>query len=54
MPAYYATAAAIVGVIAVLCMKETARQPLDGSPPSVATPEEAAELAHEQAQEPRY
>jgi MHS family proline/betaine transporter-like MFS transporter len=54
MPAYYATAAAIVGVIAVLCMKETAQQPLEGSPPSVATPEEAAELAHEQAQEPRF
>ncbi|MGQ4515686.1 glycine betaine/L-proline transporter ProP [Streptomyces sp. DW26H14] len=54
MPAYYATAAAIVGVIAVLFMKETAQQPLEGSPPSVATPEEAAELAHEQAQEPRF
>ncbi|GAA3737651.1 glycine betaine/L-proline transporter ProP [Streptomyces tremellae] len=54
MPAYYATGAAIVGVIAVLFMKETAQQPLQGSPPSVSTPEEAAELAHEQAQEPRF
>ncbi|WP_030908479.1 glycine betaine/L-proline transporter ProP [Streptomyces sp. NRRL F-5126] len=54
MPAYYSTAAAIVGVIAVLCMKETAQRPLDGSPPSVSTAEEAAELAHEQAPEPRF
>jgi MHS family proline/betaine transporter-like MFS transporter len=42
MPAYYATFAALVGVISVLCMKETAQQPLKGSPPSVATTEEAA------------
>ncbi|MBP0460109.1 glycine betaine/L-proline transporter ProP [Streptomyces montanisoli] len=54
MPAYYATGAAIVGVIAVLCMKETAQRPLEGSPPSVSTAEEAAELAHEQAPEPRF
>jgi MFS transporter, MHS family, proline/betaine transporter len=54
MPAYYATGAAVVGVIAVACMKETAQQPLAGSPPSVGTKEEAAALAHEQAQEPRF
>ncbi|MFD7943152.1 glycine betaine/L-proline transporter ProP, partial [Streptomyces sp. NPDC059744] len=39
MPAYYAMAAALVGVIAVACMKETAQRPLDGSPPSVETEE---------------
>ncbi|MER5884057.1 glycine betaine/L-proline transporter ProP [Streptomyces sp. NPDC001941] len=44
-PAYYAMGAAVVGVIAVLCMKETARKPLAGSPPAVETPQEAAELA---------
>ncbi|MFJ2057738.1 glycine betaine/L-proline transporter ProP [Streptomyces sp. NPDC087908] len=54
MPAYYAMAAALVGVIAVACMKETARQPLEGSPPSVETPEEAAELVMSQAPEPKF
>ncbi|MGI5482580.1 glycine betaine/L-proline transporter ProP [Streptomyces lavendofoliae] len=54
MPAYYAMAAALVGVIAVACMKETARQPLDGSPPSVCTKEEAAELVRSRAPEPRF
>ncbi|MFG3038331.1 MULTISPECIES: glycine betaine/L-proline transporter ProP [unclassified Streptomyces] len=54
MPAYYAMGAALVGVVAVACMKETARQPLEGSPPSVETPEEAAELVMAQAPEPRF
>ncbi|MBV2354079.1 glycine betaine/L-proline transporter ProP [Streptomyces sp. J2-1] len=54
MPAYYAMGAALVGVIAVACMKETARRPLDGSPPAVATPEEAAELVESQAHSPRF
>ncbi|PWJ05211.1 proline/glycine betaine transporter ProP [Streptomyces sp. NWU49] len=54
MPAYYSMAAALVGVVAVACMKETARQPLEGSPPSVQTEEEAAELVQEQAPTPRF
>ncbi|MDN3293704.1 glycine betaine/L-proline transporter ProP [Streptomyces ficellus] len=54
MPAYYAMAAALVGVIAVACMKETARRPLAGSPPSVCTKEEAAELVMAQAPEPKF
>ncbi|MEV7088670.1 glycine betaine/L-proline transporter ProP [Streptomyces sp. NPDC093085] len=54
MPAYYATAAGLVGAIAVTRMRETARRPLTGSPPSVATPEEAAQLAHAQTPEPRF
>ncbi|MET9539469.1 glycine betaine/L-proline transporter ProP [Streptomyces sp. NPDC006553] len=54
MPAYYAMGAALVGVIAVACMKETAQQPLEGSPPSVETPEEAAELVMSRAPEPRF
>lgn len=54
MPAYYTMAAALVGVVAVLCMAETARRPLEGSPPSVETPEEAAQLVESQAPEPRF
>ncbi|MFE7328456.1 glycine betaine/L-proline transporter ProP [Streptomyces sp. NPDC057565] len=54
MPAYYAMAAALVGVIAVACMKETAQQPLDGSPPSVETEAEAAELCAAQTPEPKF
>jgi len=54
MPAYYVMAAAVVGVIAVACMKETAGQPLAGSPPSVATPEEAARMVENQAPAPRF
>jgi MHS family proline/betaine transporter-like MFS transporter len=54
MPAYYAMAAALVGVIAVACMKETAQQPLAGSPPSVETQEEAAELVESQARSPKF
>ncbi|MBT1094423.1 MFS transporter [Streptomyces sp. Tu102] len=54
MPAYYVMAASVVGVIAVTCMKETAGQPLAGSPPSVATPEEAARMVENQAPAPRF
>ncbi|MEV7677417.1 MFS transporter [Streptomyces sp. NPDC088341] len=50
-PAYYAMAAALVGVVAVTLMKETSRSPLPGSPPSVAT--EAEALALPQARPPR-
>ncbi|MGW0564116.1 glycine betaine/L-proline transporter ProP [Streptomyces sp. NPDC003016] len=44
MPAYYMMAAAVVGGVAVFFMTESARRPLPGSPPSVATQEEAREL----------
>ncbi|MFI6700913.1 glycine betaine/L-proline transporter ProP [Streptomyces sp. NPDC050509] len=54
MPAYYAMAAALVGVIAVACMKETAQKPLTGSPPSVETREEAVELVQSQTPEPKF
>ncbi|MFC9315242.1 glycine betaine/L-proline transporter ProP [Streptomyces nigra] len=54
MPAYYAMGAALVGVIAVAFTKETARQPLAGSPPSVATAREAAEMVESQAPAPRF
>ncbi|ANS70101.1 osmoprotectant transporter [Streptomyces lincolnensis] len=54
MPAFYAMAAAVVGTVAVACMKETARKPLAGSPPSVATQEEAADLVESRAPAPRF
>ncbi|MEC4015142.1 glycine betaine/L-proline transporter ProP [Streptomyces sp. H27-D2] len=54
MPAYYSMAAALVGIIAVSCMKETAQQPLDGSPPSVGTHREAKELVSAQVTEPKF
>ncbi|MEW1796878.1 MULTISPECIES: glycine betaine/L-proline transporter ProP [Streptomyces] len=53
MPAYYSMLAALIGVVAVACMKETARQPLEGSPPSVQTKEEAAALVVAMAAERR-
>jgi MHS family proline/betaine transporter-like MFS transporter len=54
MPAYYAMAAALVGVIAVACMKETAQKPLEGSPPSVSMKEEAADMVLAQAPDPKF
>ncbi|GAA2281446.1 MFS transporter [Streptomyces ruber] len=54
MPAYYAMAAALVGIVAVACMKETARQPLEGSPPSVQTEEEAAAMVEARTPAPRF
>jgi MHS family proline/betaine transporter-like MFS transporter len=54
MPAYYSMAAALVGVVSVAFMKETARRPLDGSPPSVSTPQEAARLVESRATAPRF
>ncbi|MFF0625497.1 MFS transporter [Streptomyces sp. NPDC004296] len=54
VPAYYTMGAALVGVVAVACMKETAQQPLEGSPPSVATEEEARALIAARTPEPRF
>ncbi|MFE7415084.1 MFS transporter [Streptomyces laurentii] len=54
MPAYYTMAAALAGVVAVSLMKETARRPLEGSPPSVQTEEEAAAIARAQAPTPKF
>lgn len=53
-PAYYSSGAALLGIVAVLCMKETARQPLEGSPPSVSTRKEAEELARSQGNTPAF
>ncbi|MFF5103600.1 MFS transporter [Streptomyces sp. NPDC000134] len=54
MPAYYSMAAALVGIVAVACMKETARKPLAGSPPSVQSEAEAAALVEGQAPVPKF
>ncbi|MFK0291290.1 MFS transporter [Streptomyces sp. NPDC090442] len=54
VPAYYTMGAAVVGVVAVAVMKETAQQPLDGSPPSVATEEEARAIIASRTHEPRF
>ncbi|OEV11856.1 MFS transporter [Streptomyces nanshensis] len=44
VPAYATVGAAVIGIVAVLRMKETAQQSLLGSPPCVATEKEADEL----------
>ncbi|SAK57103.1 general substrate transporter [Caballeronia catudaia] len=44
MPAYYLMAASAIGVVSVLALRETARQPLLGSGPCVATKAEALAL----------
>ncbi|NLU66535.1 MFS transporter [Streptomyces sp. HNM0574] len=53
-PAYYVSAAGLVGMITVLCLKETAQQPLAGSPPAVATQQEAEDMARAQKPEPTF
>ena len=47
MPAYYMMGAAVIGIVSVLALAETARQPLKGSPPAVATRREAHQIARE-------
>ncbi|GBQ24586.1 alpha-ketoglutarate/sugar transporter [Acetobacter estunensis NRIC 0472] len=44
MPAWYLMAAAVVGAVTMLTVKETARMPLRGSPPAVASEDEADRL----------
>ncbi|MFF2811716.1 glycine betaine/L-proline transporter ProP [Streptomyces sp. NPDC058000] len=44
LPAYYMMAAAVIGIVAVLLMPESARKPLPGSPPAVETEAEARQL----------
>ncbi|RII20575.1 Proline/betaine transporter [Streptomyces sp. YIM 130001] len=51
-PAYYAMGASLIGLISVALMKETAQKPLEGSPPSVETPQEAAEIVETQVHQP--
>ncbi|WP_419228816.1 MFS transporter [Gordonia sp. CPCC 205515] len=43
VPGFYLVASSIIGLIAVFYLRESAGQPLPGSPPQVDTPAEAAE-----------
>jgi MFS transporter, MHS family, proline/betaine transporter len=54
VPAYYAMAFAFLGVIAVALIPETARRPLEGSPPAVATKQEAVALVESQSPVPKF
>lgn len=53
VPAYYLMATSAVGAVAVFFMPESARRPLPGSMPSVATEEEARELVVTQDTNPQ-
>ncbi len=44
MPAYYLMGAGVIGVLTVFTLRETARKPLSGSAPAVATEAEAHSL----------
>lgn len=44
VPAFYLIVSGIVGLVAVYYLRESANQPLEGSPPQVDTEQEAAEL----------
>jgi MHS family proline/betaine transporter-like MFS transporter len=39
--------AAVIGIVSVVALAETARQPLKGSPPAVATHREAHQLVRQ-------
>lgn len=51
-PAYYVIGTSIAGFVAVVFLRESARRPLPGAMPSVATEEEAVELVETQDSNP--
>ena len=53
MPAYYLMGASLIGIVSVLALRETARKPLPGSGPCVATNAEAHAVlrGHREAEE---
>ncbi|MGZ2225560.1 MFS transporter [Glutamicibacter nicotianae] len=51
-PAFWVMGTSVAGIIAVCFLKESARRPLPGSLPSVATEEEAVELVATQEENP--
>ena len=53
MPAYYLMGASFIGIVSVLALRETARQPLPGSAPCVASRAEALSLVRGPADEAR-
>jgi MFS transporter, MHS family, proline/betaine transporter len=44
MPAYYLMGASLIGIVSVFALRETAKKPLKGSPPAVASHSEAHAL----------
>ncbi len=46
MPAYDLMDASVIGIISVIALHETAKKPLKGSPPAVATHSEAQAVLH--------
>ncbi|WP_457965172.1 MFS transporter [Arthrobacter sp. D1-29] len=52
MPAYYLMATSLIGAVTIYFLKESAKRPLPGSMPSVATQEEARELVATQDENP--
>ncbi|KWF70010.1 glycine betaine/L-proline transporter ProP [Burkholderia pseudomultivorans] len=53
MPAYYLMGASFIGIVSVLALRETARQPLPGSGPCVSSRAEALALMRGQADDVR-
>ncbi|KVH35052.1 glycine betaine/L-proline transporter ProP [Burkholderia cepacia] len=53
MPAYYLMGASFIGIVSVLALRETARQPLPGSAPCVASRAEALSLVRGGADDAR-
>nr|WP_057929053.1 glycine betaine/L-proline transporter ProP [Burkholderia ambifaria] len=53
MPAYYLMGASFIGIVSVLALRETARRPLPGSAPCVASRAEAQDLIRRGADEGR-
>jgi MFS transporter, MHS family, proline/betaine transporter len=41
MPAYYLMGASVIGIVSVIALHESAKKPLKGSPPAVASHSEA-------------
>jgi MHS family proline/betaine transporter-like MFS transporter len=52
VPAFWIIGTSVAGFIAVVFLRESARRPLMGSMPAVATPEEAHELVKTQDTNP--
>ncbi|MDO4913065.1 MAG: MFS transporter [Bifidobacteriaceae bacterium] len=51
-PAFWVMGTSVAGLVAVIFLKESARQPLPGSMPAVSTEEEAVELVENQEENP--
>lgn len=52
MPGFYVVVSGVVGLVAVIFMRESATQPLEGSPPQVDSVGEAIELSDDAQSRP--